>query len=186
MENFKKEKMTINLVWANIFGITILIPIVLLYGLPYYLVWNNNLTFNSFDWLHVKPWINVLCIIAGIVVHELIHGVVWARYAKNGFQSIKFGVFWKIITPYCHCKEPLSVKHYILGAIMPAIILGLIPAILAIVIGNLPLLIFAILFTLVAGGDFLTVFVLRNENMDTLVEDHPSEAGCYIYRPIEI
>ena len=36
LENYKKEKLTINLVWANIFGILILIPIVIVFGLPYY------------------------------------------------------------------------------------------------------------------------------------------------------
>ena len=31
LENYKKEKLTINLVWANVFGILILIPIVLVF-----------------------------------------------------------------------------------------------------------------------------------------------------------
>ena len=90
-----------------------------------------------------------------------------------------------MLTPYCHRKEPLNVSQYMIGAIMPAIILGFIPLILAIFIGNLGLLIFGMFFTLAAGGDFLIINLIRKENKDDLVQDHPSEAGCYIYRKIE-
>jgi hypothetical protein len=38
LENYKKEKLTIDLVWANIFGILILIPIALIFGLPFYFI----------------------------------------------------------------------------------------------------------------------------------------------------
>jgi len=48
LENYQKEKLTINLVWANVFGILIFIPIVLLYGLPYYLIWGNGMSRQSF------------------------------------------------------------------------------------------------------------------------------------------
>ncbi len=146
IENFDKEKLIINIVWANVFGILILIPIVLLFGLPYFMVWGNDFTIES-----LKVFINgltpslvaiyialaLLIMIIGIVIHELIHGVLWANYAKKGFKSIKFGIIMKMLTPYCHCKEPLKVKHYIVGAIMPAIILGIIPAIISIIIGNI-------------------------------------------------
>jgi hypothetical protein len=124
-------------------------------------------------------------LILGIIVHELIHGITWAKFADNGFKSIKFGVLWKMLTPYCHCKEPLTVRQYTIGAIAPAIILGFLPAIIAILTGNLGLLIFGIFFTMAAGGDFLIVNMISKENKDDLVQDHPSEAGCYIYRKIK-
>ena len=86
------------------------------------------------------------------------------------------------MTPYCHCKEPLKVKHYIIGAITPAIFLGFIPSVLAIVIGNIGILIFGVFFTMAACGDFLVINLIRRGNKDDLVQDHPSEAGCFIYR----
>lgn len=185
LENYHKVKLTIDLVWANIFGIIILIPITLMYGIPYYLIWGTPFTKQGLKEALTSPWyfaLVVLILFVGIVLHELIHGITWARYASRGFKSIKFGVLWKMLTPYCHCKEPLMVKHYINGGITPAIFLGLIPAIISILIGNLGLLIFGIFFTMAAGGDFLIINLLRKEKMDTLVEDHPSEAGCFVYR----
>ncbi|HPR33193.1 MAG TPA: DUF3267 domain-containing protein [Prolixibacteraceae bacterium] len=120
-----------------------------------------------------------------MVAHELIHGVVWALAASRGFRSISFGILWKLVTPYCHCREPLQVKHYILGALMPALVLGFIPAIIALITGRLGLLIFGIFFTIAAVGDFMVIWLLRNEHRNTWVEDHPSEAGCFIYRKKE-
>lgn len=191
LENYKKEKLTIDLVWANVFGVLILIPIGLLFGLPFYFIWKPQ--------LYIKQYLDSTgplgaglgfllifgILILGIVLHELIHGIIWAKFAKEGFKSIKFGVLWEMLTPYCHCKEALTVRQYIIGAIAPAIILGIIPAIIAIMTGNLGLLIFGMLFTMAAGGDFLIINLIRKESSSDLVQDHPSEAGCFIYRKIE-
>jgi hypothetical protein len=36
-----------------------------------------------------------------------------------------------------------------------------------------------------AAGDFLLINLLRKENSYDLVQDHSSEAGCYIFRKEE-
>ena len=134
---FKKELLIIDLVKANVFAMLSIFPIVLLYGIPYYLVWSKNFNLisiremirTSYTGVFSSTFFIFLILILGIVVHELIHGITWTMFAKNGHKSIKYGVLWKMVTPYCHCKEPLLVKHYIIGAITPAIILGLLPAI---------------------------------------------------------
>ena len=191
LENYRKEKLTIDLVWANVFGVLILIPIGLLFGLPFYFIWKPQLDIKQYldSAGPLGAGLGFLLIfgilILGIVLHELIHGIIWAKFAKEGFKSIKFGVLWEMLTPYCHCKEALNVRQYIIGAIAPAIILGIIPAIIAIMTGNLGLLIFGMLFTMAAGGDFLIINLIRKESSSDLVQDHPSEAGCFIYRKIE-
>ena len=189
--NYKKEKLTIDLVWANLFALLILIPIVLVFGVPYYLIWNPTFDIkNLLDGIGPQGVGLVFAMIfgifmLGIVVHELIHGITWALFTKNGFKSIKFGVLWKMLTPYCHCKEPLTVRQYIIGAITPAIFLGFIPSIIAIIVGNLGMLIFGMFFTMAAAGDFLIINLIRKEDKDDFVQDHPSEAGCFIYRKSE-
>lgn len=193
VEDYRKEKLTIDLVWANIFGVLILIPIALTFGLPYYFIWKNEFAAHGLknqmndiipEFIGSGVLMFFIIFTLGIVAHELIHGITWSRFTSNGFKSIKFGVLWKMLTPYCHCKEPLRVKHYIFGAITPAIILGIVPAIISIFIGNLGLLVFGMFFTMAACGDFLIINLLRKENMEDLVQDHPSEAGCFIYRKI--
>jgi len=191
LENYKKEKLTIDLVWANVFGILILIPIGLIFGLPFYLIWRPEIDIKQlFDSLGpqgvIMGFMLILGIlILGIVLHELIHGITWAKFAKEGFKSIKFGILKEMLTPYCHCKEPLSVRQYIIGAIAPAIIMGIVPSIIALMIGNVRLLIFGMFFIMAAGGDLLIINLIRKEKSTDLVQDHPSEAGCYIYRKID-
>lgn len=179
-ENYNQEQKIVDIVWANIFGLLILIPIIIFYGIPYFLIWGYNYerpeNFNSFFLLFI------LCFLVGVVIHELIHGITFAAFAKSGFKSIRFGVMWKMITPYCNCKESLKIKHYIIGALMPGIVLGLIPAILAVVFGSYFLLLVGVVFTIAASGDVLIVWSLRKENKNDYVLDHPSEAGCIVYR----
>ena len=187
---YKKELLTFDLMKANLYAIFSIIPVLILYGVPFVLLWRN-----TFSKVALKNFIDeftlgiggnfvsiLLVMTIGIIAHELIHGITWAMYTKNGFKSIKFGVLWKVLTPYCHCSEPLKVKHYITGAIMPAIILGFLPFVYSLFTGNALWLFFGIFFTMSAVGDFLIVNLVRKENMNSLVLDHPSEVGCYVFR----
>ena len=168
----------------------LIITIVLIYGIPYLLIWGGDISsinvgnaVSNLDFSFLKSSsIIYLSIIGGIIIHELIHGLVLSIYAEKGFRSIKFGVIWKMLTPYCHCKEPLLVKHYRIAVIMPAIILGHLPVIYSLIVGDLRWLLFGIFFTVAAAGDFLIINLLKNENSYDLVQDHPTQAGCYIYR----
>ncbi len=191
LENYRQEKLTINLVKANVYALLILIPIFLVYGLPFYFLWHQDnsvagfiQTIKTTGMAGVSGYIGsmFLIMLVGIVLHELIHGITWAQFAKNGYKSISYGVLWEVLTPYCHCSEPLKVKHYLTGAIMPAVLLGFIPAAVAISTNNILMLLFGGYFTMAAIGDFMIIYLLRNEGMEALVQDHPSEAGCFVYR----
>lgn len=189
-EQFEKEQLTINLTQGNLIGLFIILPIGLIFGLPFYLLWKDRLNISAIKTLTEEFMLDftgsgfllLILFILGIIAHELIHGITWSRFASKGFKSIKFGVLWKMLTPYCHCKEPLKVKYYIIGALMPAIILGIIPSLISIITGNTLLLLAGIFFTVVAVGDFMIVQLLYKEDMNDYVQDHPSEAGCFIYR----
>ena len=108
-ENFNKEKRTIDLVKANVIGLLFLVGFTLLLGLPFYLIWGFELPKLEIDHLKYLAILPLIILISGIIIHELIHGVFFAFFAKNGFRSIKFGILWKMLTPYCHCKEPLKI-----------------------------------------------------------------------------
>lgn len=188
---YNRELLTIDLQKANRYAFLILLIAVVLFGVPYYCLWAEQFTA-----VHIKSTyrylaeqyklllalIPLLVLGAGIVFHELIHGLTWSLFARNGHRSIKYGVLWKYATPYCHCKEPLEVRHYVLGALMPAVILGILPSIAGIITGNFYVLVTGIFFVMAATGDFMIVHLLRGEKKRDRVLDHPSEAGCYIYR----
>ena len=96
------------------------------------------------------------------------------------WKSISFGVMWKLLTPYCHCDEPMHIPGYMMGAMMPCVILGVIPAIAALFIGSLPMLAWGIFFIAAAAGDIGMTWLLTKENPWSMVLDYPSEAGFYI------
>ena len=89
----------------------------------------------------------LIILFAGIILHELIHGLTFLLFCKNGFKSIEFGIMWKYLAPYCHCKEPLPVRPYIIGALMPAIVLGFIPAGIGLITGKFIPLVFGMIFS---------------------------------------
>ncbi|MBE7635139.1 MULTISPECIES: DUF3267 domain-containing protein [Tenacibaculum] len=194
LENYKKTKLTIDTDKASISAILMLIPIALIYGLPFFLINDNELVLTNYKSFLIKielylgmfafPTLILFFSFTGIIIHELIHGITWSLFSKKGLKSIKYGVLWKKLTPYCHCKEPLLLKNYILGAIMPAVILGIIPAVYSIISGNLVIFGFAIFFTMGAIGDFLIIKLIIKENRNSFALDHPSELGCFIYHKI--
>ena len=180
----------INLAKANWQSLILMVMLIPVYGLPYWLIWPGQLTPGQFrifveslsmTTLVTGPLLVFLVIAVGIVVHELLHGLTWAYYAKRGWQAIRFGVFWQILTPYAHCTEAVPVRHYLKAVLMPGIVLGLIPAIIAMVMGSLSLLLFSWLFTVAALGDFLMARMLWQENPDALAADMRNEAGFWIY-----
>lgn len=185
----KHRKVTINLGWANVFALIFFAFVALTSSAAWYVLWGTPL-FKDFGGSLLKD-VNPLgaavlvlvMLVAGIVAHELIHGITWACFAKRGFRSIRIGVMWGMLTPYCHCKEPLTIRHYRLGALMPLIILGILPLLLAYPLRSVPLLLWGILFVTSAAGDILIVWKLRKEPDSLLVQDLPEEAGCIIFEP---
>ena len=76
----------------------------------------------------------------------------------------------------------MKLKHYRLGGIMPAILLGFIPAFISIFTGSFGMLAFGVIFSIGAGGDLLMIWMLRNDKSNDWVQDHPDKIGCYIFK----
>ena len=121
-----------------------------------------------------------IAVLLGVVVHELIHGITWAFFGRKSLSAIKFGFQWKSLTPYAHLKEPVEVTAYRLGAFMPGFVLGILVYILSLVSGDGSLFWFSLIHTAAAGGDWLILWLIRTVKRGQLVEDHPTQAGCYV------
>lgn len=188
-ENFSKTDLSISLVQANVYGLLFFFPVALLAAV-YWLIW-GDLSFGLVDLAFTSDGASlttdlgtilafVMVIVAGIVVHELLHALSWVYLGGKSWNAIKFGVVWKALAPYAHCKEPVEVRRYQWAVAMPGIILGLIPSLIGIATGIGPVMFFALVFTLAASGDALVLWVIRGVEAGKLVEDHPSRAGCYV------
>lgn len=185
-ENYDKRFITFTIEEASHLYIRLLALLVAALVAPFIYVHfqSFNSYFTNFSWMTFGKDIFIFIIITflGIALHEIIHGLTWALFVKERLRAIKFGVLWKYLTPYCHCKGHLKVKHYIAGAIMPAVILGIIPTLWAFITGSIMILFLGVYFIVAASGDFLIIYLLRNEHHNSYVKDHDSLPGCIVYK----
>ncbi|MGV3705412.1 MAG: DUF3267 domain-containing protein [Arcticibacter sp.] len=185
---YTTEELTISAGQAQIKSIGYFIPFAIVFISAFYLLWPDKLSTANYKSAFPGDGTGFIWIIAimlvGVIIHELIHGITWSLYARSGFKSIRFGVLWKSLTPYCHCKEPLSVKNYQIGAAAPGIVLGIVPTLVALLTGSIVLLAIGLFFTMAAGGDLMIILMLAKQSKNDLVQDHPSKIGCLIYRKI--
>ena len=175
----KKKDLSISMLSANILSLAFALPAAVLYILLFTLRWDAA----RFD-AGVQGFVNNILVflavfIFGILAHELIHAAAWSAAAHLPLKTIRFGFQIQTLTPYAHCPGPIPAAAYRLGALMPALILGLLPALIALFTGSGWLLVFGLIFTIAAGGDMLILWTLRRVPGHALVEDHPTRAGCY-------
>jgi len=192
LDEYIEDKLFLNMLWANIFSLIVFIIFSIILGGSFYLIWHQKI--NIFPEVNIDDKkriflflqnfsISLIVFIIGLILHELIHGLFYLIFTKNKFKSIKFGLKLKYGAAYCLCTELLKVKYSIISTIMPAIILGFIPGIIAVITGNLFLLIFAIVFISAGAGDFLIVMKLFKEDKENYVLDVLGEKNyMYIYR----
>ena len=172
---------TLSFTKANVYALALVIPIFLLYLVPYGLVygWETSL-YDLFAFFENIPLL-LGSFILGTVIHELIHAICWVWLDGTPWSTIHFGFKWSTLTPYVHCPQPIEVNNYRWGVVMPGIILGFLPYLAALILQNGWLLGFGLFFTLAAGGDLLILWLLRKAEPGTLVQDHPDLVGCIIW-----
>ena len=122
-------------------------------------------------------------LVAGILVHEAIHGLAWAYFGRLPLQRIRFGFQAATLTPYAHALDPMPARAYRIGAVLPALLLGGLPFLVGTIVGSLSLALYGMIFVFAAGGDLLVLWLIRNVDARALVQDHPSRAGCIVLPP---
>lgn len=160
----------------NRFALIFILVIAAFLYLPFSLVWGWHYTLNG-----LKSQITDLLfwIIPIILVHEGLHGLVWALASKS-FTNISFGFNREMVAPYTHCKVPLSKTAYILGGLAPLFILGIVPTIIAFVFGKPYWFVLALFCIFTAGGDIYSCFFLIKVPNKFKIQDHPEKLGFIV------
>lgn len=179
-QGYERKNLTFGVVEANVWAIVVTLPIILPFLIAYFMMWGMK------DF--VLPWwgylLGMVILVALIVVHELIHGAVFACFAKDGFKSVAFGVIWSMLTPYCTCRESLKRKHYMLAILAPTAVLGILPAAVALISGSWGVMLIGIFMILGGGGDVMCAIKLatyRTKGKECLFFDHPYEVGLAVF-----
>lgn len=118
-------------------------------------------------------------LLASVLLHELVHlaGFLLAGAPRG---TVHLGFNRRTLTPFACCGEPVTARGYRATALLPAIVLGLGPALAATAGGWGALGLWSWAMLAVAGGDVAAVWAIRRVPATALVQDHPARVGCRI------
>ena len=179
-KGWRKSDLTVGIVRANVLTMVMAVPICAAAVLLFRRL--NPTSPWSLSGKQMILWLLGLLVLTA--VHEGIHGLTWSLFTPNGLRDIEFGFMKQYLTPYCTCGTPLGKGPYIAGALMPLILLGILPWIVSLLCGSTLLLYLSLVMILAAGGDMLIVFELlrhRPGAAEQLVCDHPTQAGSVLF-----
>lgn len=183
-QGWTAHNLTIDVVKANILALVVMLPFAVAVTI-WYLVVHGNL---GGDLTPTDMLVLLVLLLALLVAHEGIHGLVWGLCAPSRFKSIEFGVIWAALAPYCTCAEPMKKGQYLLGSAMPTLVLGFGLGAAAVLTGVDWLLYLSVLMILGGGGDFCIILKLLacRPKGEAVYCDHPYELGLVVFeRPRE-
>ncbi|MDY4167361.1 MAG: DUF3267 domain-containing protein [Fournierella sp.] len=180
-QGYRRVDLVVDVVQANVMAVVVMLPFLAAAAVLFFAL--NPVGEVYIPLSGMALWL--LAFLVLVVLHEAIHGLTWGLMAPHGFKAIAFGVIWQMLTPYCTCNDGLKRWQYLLGGLMPTLILGFGLAGLATAQGSLWLFSLAEVMILGGGGDFLVVFkMLRHPQKEGAVYyDHPYECGLVVFEP---
>lgn len=175
-EGYEEHQETISVLKANVMAFVTAGPFAVVQFMIWILAGKGGEGFFGIREMAVF-WVSFLAL---IFVHELLHGLGWVKWTRKKWQSIYLGMMWDSLTPYCHCKEPLNPKHYLMGGLTPFLVLGIGMFLAGLFVENHVIFLLGVLNTLSAGGDttiacMLFRYLKYRDNCYIL--DHPTDCG---------
>ena len=179
-KGYERHDFLISVEKANTTGYLIPLPFVVIYILLYFLLGNKFV----FDDIADHLLLFFLLALVSLFIHEGLHGITHAIFARNHFKDIDFGVIIKKLTPYCTCCSYEKKYQYILAAGMPFIILGVVFGTITLFLNSTLLFFLTTVNFMGTSGDLLVIIlVLRNKSKkkDVLYYDHPTDVGVVMF-----
>ncbi len=155
-------------------------PYVALWGLP---------SFDLGAWPSAAGTVLVYVVVftvvyaASAVAHEGLHALAMTLVAGVPWRTIRFGMRWRDGIAYVHSPVPMTVRAYRVVLAVPGVVLGLLPALLGLALGNGWLVLYGYVMLASALGDAVMLRLLAPLDGDTLVRDHPTKVGCQVRVP---
>jgi len=119
----------------------------------------------------------ILANIVGIVIHEVLHGIGFYLSGKVAWSDIRFGFVWKKMIFYACCLQPLPISYYRLAVLLPGLLLGIIPYVIALYAQSFFWYLWSIIMILGAFGDGYILWTLRKFKKDTRIADATDAIG---------
>lgn len=184
---YEEMDLTVGLVNANIMAFVLSLPFIILFAVLFAL--RNISDWSAFiaqviDGAVMGLIVFTVAFFVLVVVHELIHGLTWAVFAKKHWKAISFGFIVKYMTPYCCCDEAMKKWQYVIGALMPTLLLGVVPAAVSVFTGSVLLFVIGSFMITAGGGDLTIVLKLLTfsaQGREVLYIDHPYQVGLVAF-----
>ncbi len=119
-------------------------------------------------------------IVMGIVLHEGLHALAHVVLGKASWRDIRFGVKWRWLMPYAHCRAELPDSAHKCSCALHLIVVGLFPWIIGMLTGDRLISFFGAIFTAGAGGDILILWLIWSIPKDRIIADHAGAVGVKV------
>lgn len=173
------KDVSISVLRANVAMFVLTIPLTVGLAFLFIYQWGSPEFFSGFFRL-LELGNLIPTILIGVPAHELLHAAGWVVFSEATHRDIRLGFQWKTLTPYAHLKIPITAFGYRMGTLLPGLALGFLPYLAGLITGSGWICMVGLFFVFAAGGDLLTLWIIRGLRNSDLVQDHPSRVGCLV------
>lgn len=152
------------------------LPIIILYMSIYFLITNTIPYFETKIFI-----ITLVFLFLTTPIHEFLHGIGWCIHNKNNSNNIYLYIPLGFADAYCHCSSPLNFKSYIIGSLLPFIILSLTPFILSCAFSSSLFFYIALAESFGCGSDILNS-LNACKHINEIILDYPTDCGFTSYK----
>lgn len=153
--------------------------------LPFWLLWGWDALRAGIAGVFAT-WLFLPVFAALVVAHEALHGVGFLLFGRAPRGALHFGIDRGTLSPFAGCRAPLSAAAYRGALLLPALLLGVVPAVAGWATGNGVLAVAGAGMIAAAGGDLLVLWIIRDVPARARVVDHPSRVGCVVVEEVAV
>ena len=133
--------------------------------LPHLLLWGPPWHASSGSWhgvgapdMRIRGVGLVAVLPLSIVTHEFLHMVGYVWFGKAAWHQVRFDIRWRSLVVYARCRAPLTQRALVLAAVLPAVVLGVLPSAAGIATGTWWLTAYGFTMLVVASGDLTLIW----------------------------
>jgi hypothetical protein len=175
IQNYQEKENSLNGMTVNMYSLLFSCVFIILMGFVYYNIWGNFV--EIFTYLNIWSILYIIFLIIGTVfIIEMIKGISWSKYT-----DVKITVILTSIIRFCHCDNVIKTKHYIIGLMMPIIILSIIPTLVGIIFGIDVIFLLGLLNFIICSDHIYIIWLMRKYDKDIFIKDINNKIGFIIY-----
>jgi len=143
----------------KIAGIVLTAAFALAVVVPFSALWGFDLL-----WQDAKAYFPLVlaAFFVGIFVHEWLHAISFRIFGGVTKESISYRRQWKTLDIQTMCAAPMTAGAYRIAALMPALLMGLVPAAISLAYGIGWLAVWSVLALNSVTSDIVSVWAIRS------------------------